>query len=691
MGSDIQSAIMKVRHLAPGSNWVERAVWGMFVLLFLLARFHWPVRALETTGPAAFRDLTFTFILWSLTLILCFSLGVFLLRLFRFESMENMESNAFAFALGFGAVCYWILLLAFLHLLNLLALTVSWTAAAVLVAPEATNRVRRIAALPGRIRQAWGRASTTGKVVVCVSLVIAGFSFINTLTPAWDYDGLMYHLVGPKLFIEAGRIFPFPDNWYINGPFTIEMIFSLGLVFGDDVFPKLIHFSLGTLYVLTSYLLARRVLNREHAWLVLALIMGIPILPILAGFAYIDLGWSAFEVLAVLAFIIGIEDRGNGYLILSGTLCGLAMGSKYLGLQGLCVLGLLLLLVRWREGWRVMLESAFYFGVPAIIVASPWYIKNAIWLENPVFPFFLGGLGWSPARLGLYQSYLQSFGYGRSALDYFLLPVHVYTHPERFGAVMNQIDIPNPLFILACFAFFLKKTRAIFLLLAISALRFILWSVGSQQTRFLMPIFPLIAVMTVYVLHAFFPERTKLVRYRFAVSSLCVALLAIPLFYQAIYTGLYRPFDVIIGTESRGHYLSRVVGNYPAITYAEENLEPERRILLFGDGQGYYCLPNCVPDPDHFRWAGEIAKLESTGDLGTWFSEHALGYLVLNREYLDFLLQHDPEGVLELALRRLIDWGEAGCLRPLFDNDRVVLYKVVCPPDYVLADAPLVP
>jgi len=27
--------------------------------------------------------------------------------------------------------------------------------------------------------------------------LIAGLSFINALTPAWDYDGLMYHLVGP--------------------------------------------------------------------------------------------------------------------------------------------------------------------------------------------------------------------------------------------------------------------------------------------------------------------------------------------------------------------------------------------------------------------------------------------------------------------------------------------------------------
>ncbi len=658
----------------------------MLVLLILWARVHWPVRALESTGPAALRDLAFTLILWSLTLILCFSLGVVLLRLFRFERMENLERDAFTFALGFGVVSYWILLLSFLQLLNPLAIAISLITAAILVAPEATECVGRIAALPGSIRQSWGSVSTTGKVVVSVSLVIAGISFVNALTPAWDYDGLMYHLVGPKLFLEAGKIFPHVDNWYINGPFTIEMVFSLGLVFGDDIFPKLIHFSLGTLYVLTSYLLARRVLNREHAWLALALIMGIPILPILAGFAYVDLGWSAFEVLAVLAFLIGIENRGNKYLILSGTMCGLAMGSKYLGLEGVCVLGMLLLLLHWRSGWRALLESALYFGAPAIIVASPWYIKNAVWFGNPVFPFFLGGHGWEPVRLELYQSYLQSFGYGRSALDYVLLPVHIYTHPERFGAVMNQIDIPNPLFILACFVVTLKRTRAISLLLVISAFRFVLWSVGSQQTRFLTPIFPLIAVLTVYVLQAIFSERTKLGRFRFAASFLCVALMAIPLFYQAIYTGQYRPFDVVIGTESRGHYLSRIVGNYPAISYAEENLEHEKRILLLGDGQGYYCLPNCVPDPDHFRWAGEIASLGSSEELGTWFSEYALGYLVLNREYLDFLLQHDSKGVLEFALRRLIEWRDAGCLRSLFDDDWVVLYQVVCPPDYASSD-----
>jgi len=687
LSSVIQSAIVKDLRAAFNSNWVKRVGWGLFVLLFLWARVHWPVRAFDATGPAALRDLAFTLILWSLTLILCFSSGIYLLRIFHLEHLENLEKDVFAFALGFGAVSYWILLLAFLQLLNLLALATSLIAAAILVAPEATRSVGRIIALPGKIRQAWRSASTTGKVVVSVSLVIAGLSFVNALTPAWDYDGLMYHLVGPKLFVEAGKLFPFPDNWYINGPFTIEMAFSLGMVFRDDVFPKLIHFSLGTLYVLTGYLLARRLLKREKAWLVLALIMGIPILPILAGFAYIDLGWSAFEVLAVLAFLIGDELQENKYLILSGMMSGLAMGSKYLGLQGFCVLGLLLLLIRWRKGWRALLQAGIYFGIPAICIASPWYIKNAVWFGNPVFPFFLGGQGWDPARLDLYQSYLQSFGYGRSALDYVLLPIHIYTHPERFGAVMNQIDIPNPLFLLACFVPLFKKTRTISILLAISVLRFALWSFGSQQTRFLTPIFPLIAVMTVYVLQAIFSKRTKLARYQFAVSILCVALMAIPLFYQTIYTGQYRPFGVVLGTESKSQYLSRIVSNYPAISYAKENRLSEQHILLFGDGQGFYCLPDCVPDPDHFRWAGEIARLESSDNLGTWFSNHALGYLVLNREYLDFLLQHDSKGVMEAALRRLIAWRDEGCLRSLYDDDWVVLYEVVCPSDPASSDA----
>jgi len=111
--------------------------------------------------------------------------------------MKDLEKSVFAFALGFGAMAYWILLLTLFQHLGVPTLTVSLTIATTLVGPEATDCLKRLWALPGVIRKFWRETATIGKVIAGISLLIAGLSFINALTPAWDYDGLMYHLVGP--------------------------------------------------------------------------------------------------------------------------------------------------------------------------------------------------------------------------------------------------------------------------------------------------------------------------------------------------------------------------------------------------------------------------------------------------------------------------------------------------------------
>ncbi len=657
------------------SSWIERVLWGVCALGFLWLRIQVPVRDLQTTGSAALLDMAFMLMLWILVLVLCFSLGMLLLRIVRLEGMGDLEMGVFAFALGFGAIAYWILLLGLIQFLSVLTLTVSLIVAAVLVAPEATHCIKRLGALPGICRKSWRETSKIGKVVVSICLLIAGLSLFNALTPAWDYDGLMYHLVGPKLFLEAGKIIPFPDNWYVNGPLTIEMVFSLGLVNGDDVFPKLIHFSLGVIYILASYVLARRILNRQGAWLSLALLLGIPTLPILAGFAYIDLGWATFEVLAVLAFMAWMQHEDRRWLLMSGLMCGLAMGSKYLGLMGFGLLGLILVAIGLRTNLRTLFSKALWFGIPAVLVASPWYMKNVIWFGNPVFPLYFGGPGWPEARLNLYEAYLQAFGHGRSFLDTILLPIYLFIHNTQFGAVMNRIEIPNPLFLMVFFYPFLRKNRFLTTLGVISAGRFVLWAIGSQQTRFLLPIFPLLSILSVHVLQDLFSRRE---RFNYIPGVLCATLMGITLYYQIVYTSVTQPLGVLLGDESKETYLLRMVNTHTGIAYARDYLPADERVLMLGDGRGYYCLPQCIPDPDHFRWAGEITALDSYEDLGAWFIKKDVHYLSISREDLDFLLQHDPHGVMEQTVVWLSMWRDDGCMEEVFNSEWISIYEIKC-------------
>ena len=663
------------------NNCRQRILWSGLACVLIFTRVIWQPRDLNALGIVAVRDLVLTLSLWLFSLALFYTLGSRLLNLFQLHGIGGLEQIVFSFALGLGSVAYLLLALGLLKLLSITSISISMIVLTTCLAPDMSEFIMKIRTLPRILRRTWQDASLIAKSILLFCLVIFGLSLVNSLTPPWGYDGLMYHLVGPKMFLQEGGLFPYPDNLYVNGPFTIEMVFTLGMAFGDDVYPRLIHLSLGVLFIAATVTIANRWMNQERSWLTLALLMGIPILPIWASLAYIDLGWSAYEVLALSALLIWWQGKNLHWLMLSGILIGLAMGSKYLGLIGFGLIGIFILIVVRRDGWRKLVTTGFVFALPAIAIASPWYLKNWIWFRTPVFPLFFNEAGWSEIRLGLYNAFLMSFGVGKTALDFILLPYNIFFHNTTFSALMNQIDIPNPFFLLIFFYPFVKRDRIVSALLLLSLARFVIWASVSQQIRFLLPIYPFLAISTAYLLTILIPARVKqwvLINFP---KFLAVGFLTITLYYQLIITLQMRTVGVSIGLESRSSYLSRAVKDYPAVEFMLSSIPESERVLLFGDGQSYYCLPKCIPDPDHFRWAGEIASLSSDNGLGLWFRERGISYLQLSREYLDFLLQHDPEGVMKYALGRIHNWSEAGCLMEVYRDEWTVLYEVGCEDD----------
>ena len=655
----------------------SRVRWSVAVATLLALRWFFPPRDLDTVGMVAVRDLAFTLALWVLFLAISTGIGLRIIRYLALPGLTPLEKLLFAFALGVGTLAYSLLGIGLIGFLNtgviaVLIIGLSW-----LLAPELSNLVKDLLELGLRAYRVWQAAGTTGKVTALVAVSIGVLTFVNALSPPWDYDGLMYHLVGPKLFLEAQRVFPHPDNWYVNGPFTVEMLFTVGMSFGDDVFPKLVHYSMGLLFLGATYSIASRWFSQKTALLSVAILLTVPTLPVWASIAYIDLGWSAFEVLGLGALLVWWRERGRGWLLLSGTMIGFAAGSKYLGLMAVAVLGGFVLISTWKLGWRRSFRAGLTFGLTAAIVAAPWYLKNVIWFGNPIFPLVFGGPGWDVLRLELYSAYLDSFGAGRGLIDYLLLPWNVYARHEEFGTVMNEIDIPSLLFLglLLVWRWPHQVMRA---LIFIAGARFLLWSLGSQQIRFLLPIYPALAIGAGYVIERLESPRTISRRLGLFFSILLIGLMGVTLFYQFQIATQFNPIPVNIGVESRNDFFSRSVSYYPALMYMQEDAEPADRVLMLGDGRGYLCLPQCVPDPDHFRWAASIARLEDHDSLGQWFSNSDFSYVLLNWAGLDFLLQHDPEDEIRQAVLNLIVWRDAGCLETVFKDDGNDLYSITC-------------
>ncbi|MCJ7511958.1 MAG: glycosyltransferase family 39 protein [Anaerolineales bacterium] len=647
--------------------------------LLLAARWLTTPRGLDDLGIEALRDAGLSILLWLLVGVLAAGTGRRLLRLLRLQPAPSSFSWLLAEALGLGAIAYLVFALGMIGWLTAAAISTLLLGLSIVAAEPSAEAVAWLLTVPAQVLAKWKRAGVLPRLTLVLLTAIFSFAFVQTLTPPWDYDGLMYHLVGPRLFLEVARIYPVPDNWYVNGPFSIEMLFTIGMSRGDDVFPKLVHYLFGLLLVAATWLTARRWLGGIVGWLGAAILVGLPTLPVWASFAYIDLAWAAFEFLALACVVEWWRAGERRWLVLAGVFAGLAIGTKYIAAAGLGLLALAVVCLGFQAGWRRTLSSLALLLLPGVLVAAPWYAKNWLWFGNPVYPLYLGGPEWSARRLELYMGYLNGFGAGKGILSALALPWNAYAQHERFGTVMNLIDMPSLLFLLLFAYPFLRKNRIVTLLLAISITRIGIWFAGSQQLRFLLPIAPALAISSAYVVDRIAEaQREKRLPLSALLPSLTVGLLAVSLFYQLVMFRQFKPLPVSLGLETRRGFLSRMVKDFPVGRMAVEELPEGSRVLLIGDGRGYYCLPACLPDPDHYRWSAEISALPSDDSLTQWLAELGATHILFSIEDLDFLLQHDQQNVVRMAVERLTAYRDLGCLREVQRDEWVVLYEAVC-------------
>jgi hypothetical protein len=372
------------------------------------------------------------------------------------------------------------------------------------------------------------------------------------------------------------------------------------------------------------------------------------------------------------------ESRSTRWLLLAGAMIGWAMGSKYLGLEGFALLSLLLLIGSVRQSIPTTIRRSLAFGLPAVAIALPWYLKNALWFGNPVFPLYFGGPGWDPARLRLYSGYLDSYGVGRTLINDLLLPLNMYIRHVSFGAVMNRLDIPSVLFPLAIGYPLTKKVRSLSLLLFVAAGRFIVWAAGSQQTRFLLPIYPILALSAAHVIVRVSSRLRHGVMIPLVFPSLAVGLMLVTMYYQGAVS--FGGWKAVAGLETESMFLADTIYDYPATRFIEDSLPDGSRVLLVGDGQSYYCPTKCIPDPDHFHWGYLIHKATEGNRLGEWFKENGFTHLVFSRGDFDFLLQHDQDGLMRQVYLDLVHWSDEGCFKQVFQSEWVSVLEIGCTP-----------
>ena len=465
--------------------------------------------------------------------------------------------------------------------------------------------------------------------VLIVSVVILSW------VPPVSKDALVHHLTVPKLYLKHGSVYEIPSMPFSYFPMNLEFLYMIPLYFGNDIAPKFIHFGFALLTAGLIFHFLQRRLNSIYALLGVIFFLSVPIILKLSITAYIDLGVIFFSTAALLLLLNWIETGfKKKFLILSALMCGLAMGTKYNGLVTFCLLTLFVpfLYSRYarvgKPGFFRPLGYGGLFFLTALIVFSPWMIRNYNWTNNPVYPLYnkwfippaskvvlkdvspkgTPGKVIKKASPGLFDR--RSFLYHETWWQIATLPIRVFFQgkdgkPQYFDGKLNPF-----LFFLPIFAFYRKRDdsqtvrneKKIMLTFAVLFFGFAFFS-SVLRIRYIAPIIPPLVILSVFgaknIIDVIRGFNARIARQTgFAVVFLVLAFaLGLNARYIVNQFGHVDPLSYLNGTLSRDEYITKYRFEYPAMQYVNDNLPANALILfLFIGKRGYYCDRKYIPD-----------------------------------------------------------------------------------------------
>lgn len=548
-------------------------------------------------------------------------------------------------------------------------------------------------------------------------------------TPAIESDALRYHLAAPQEYLAAGRIHYLPHHAHSNFPFLIEMLFTIALALQGTEAARLVHLgfleSSATLTALIAFLLvrvslgrgtgtrkARFVRARNLACVAAAAFATIPSASILACWAFVDMAMVAYFLAVVYLGLLAIVRRRPPSPWLMGLMAAGAVGTKLTMLPimaGVAGSLLFLMMIRGRRGTKASDPVAAQPKKPsekssaasrtairfvllslaiAAAVASPWFIRNAVWTGNPVYPLANGifeGGEWTAENAAFNAAKAAEKGFRGPPVsqlegpiariaEFALTPLTTSLAGTVFekhflGPVplISMILIGLALGRLALGRFFLRarggsgeslkdnrsKTLGLCVawLLAVVVGYWTLWFFTYQSNRLLLPALALLIAMAPWAWLALVgPGATQSSETTMPAApgrkwfrAWCSAITIIALLYCVTFTtsfivGLKRPHPlaVALGLRDRTDYLDEAINYHRTARWLAARPEDARRAWLIGEHRTMYFPPGTISSdwfdtPQPLPW---IRKSSDTDEMLDQILAEGVRYVVLNQDEL---------------------------------------------------------
>jgi len=422
---------------------------------------------------------------------------------------------------------------------------------------------------------------------------------------------LLYHFAIPKNFVAAGNNAVIEGNIASYLALGTEMHVVWAMLTGNLVNARAGEIAAGVtvftflpILLLAIYGWARELdLNKSLSMISALLFISIPTVYHVASGGYIDLALTLFVTLAVHSVARWWQSLSNERLAYAAILLGAALSVKLTAVFTIIALAFVVLL-RAREAQteeKSQISQIFAKGFLALfisgILASPWYLRDWATTGSPIFPFYMNlwkgtATGWDAERSLLFQVINTRYGgFPKGISDYLLSPFSISLKaqpelPEFFDGVLGIAFLFGiPLVIWAWRRSLLKTELKLGILVA--GLLFLFWLFTSQQLRYLLPIFPVLAIAICFSASLLSLE-SKVSRQAFTAVLLIISVVGAGV--TLAWFAQKSPLQVALGGETRDEYLSANVDYYPYYQLINTQLPSDAKVWLINMRRDSYLI-----------------------------------------------------------------------------------------------------
>ena len=423
------------------------------------------------------------------------------------------------------------------------------------------------------------RSDRFSSLLLFLIILMALVNLIGVFGPEIGFDALWYHLTLPKLYLQWGSIKHISGGllYYSDMPKLVEMLYMGGLSFFHETGAKLIHFLFGGLTTVITYKLARELISRKYALIAAVVFYANLVVGWESTSAYIDLGRSFFEVLALYAFSNWIKTDKKQWFIESAVMLGLAISTKVLAASSLLIFIILIVFgSKKKRSIRERGELVAIYVLMALLIPLPWFIFSFLNTGSFFYPFFTQVY---PVEVGA------------------IVASPLIAIKDLFTLFTKSADPINPLYIFTLPLFFLvrkmidKRSALIFFY---SILALFVWSLLPKTGggRFIIPYLPALSIACAIVIATLSSSKSilyKKIGFLLLVTSMVILVSSIG--YRALANAKYIP--VILGRETKAAFLAKHLNFsfgdfYDVDGYFKNKLTKHDRVLLYGFHNLYY-------------------------------------------------------------------------------------------------------